>query len=678
MHGFVFIYSGLVIMTVKRKIFAYLLLPIFILLGLIQLYNFRENKSNRVNQIRYRLLDNSQIYANRIDSMLSQVSSIAVTTAQFLSVDDSFSEKTLYEVLRRNVNSNPLIYGACIAFEPGVFQGRRLFGPYAYRSGNDIRTLDVATQSYDYTAPEWEWYNAPRKLSASIWTEPFFDRGAGNIIMVTFSVPFYRYGRFAGVATVDLDLSHILELAGIDNHNHADLYILSKRGNFIYPQSSDHLIKSLQDGAAGFSKDQALRLQPLLAESLKGKSGQFIEFAGSGSKTMWASLAPIKTADWNFLEQIDPEEALMEMNNLDYLTILLIFMTLVLGGLIAWLLVGRIINPISRLSMATKEIMRGNLSVSVKPEEDDEIGHLAGSFSEMAKRLAEREQALIQLNDALETRVEEQTRELQIERDKLRLKNLKLEYDISLAREIQYSLIPQKAPADYIATLYKPMQAVGGDFFDFITFADSEKIGIFISDVSGHGVSAAFITAMIKTMVLQSGSRLENPAMLLLHLNEILQNQTAGNFITIFYGIFDPVNRSFVYSNAGQNAPYLILQNEITQLNQKSGPPVAVVPNYHLHHINKTYVNSKVNLLSGGKLVLYTDGLTEATGHQSDDMFEEIVFPYFLNEHRLHHPEVFLSNLYSRLVQFHGSEDFDDDICAICLDFKAGVISPAG
>lgn len=665
-------------MTVKRKIFAYLLIPIFILLGLIQLYNFKKNKANRVNQVQHGLTDNSEIYAHRIDSMLNQVSSIAITTAQFLSVDDSFSENTLYEVLRRNVGSNPLIYGACIAFEPGVFQGKRLFGPYAYRSGKDIKILDVATQSYDYSAPEWEWYNAPKKQSDSIWTEPFFDRGAGNIIMVTFSVPFYRYGRFAGVATVDLDLSHLLKLAGIENEDHADLFILSKNGNFIYPQSSDQLVKSLQEGWAGFSKEKALRLQPLLAESLKSKSSKLVELPGSGSKTFWASLAPIKTAEWNFLVQIDPEEALSEMNNLDNLTILLILMTLVLGVLIAWLLVGRIVNPISRLSMATKEIIRGNLSVSVKPEEDDEIGHLADNFSEMAKRLAEREQALIQLNDALETRVHEQTRELEIERDKLRLKNLKLEYDISLAREIQNNLIPQKTPADYIATLYRPMQAVGGDFFDFITFADSEKIGIFISDVSGHGVSAAFITAMVKTMVLQSGSRREDPAMLLLHLNETLQNQTAGNFITIFYGIFDPVKRTFVYSNAGQNPPYLILKNEIMQLNQKSGPPVAIIPNHHLQRIGKTYANSEVKLSSGGKLVLYTDGLTEATGYQSNDMFEDIIYPCFLDEHKLHHPEAFIANLYARLVQFRGSEDFDDDICAICLDFRIGAISSAG
>jgi len=661
-------------MTVKQKIFVYLLLPVFILLGLIQLHNYRKNKFNIVTQIRQGLSEKSQNYANRIDSMLNQVSSIAITTALFLSADETLSGKTLYDVLRRNVGNNHLIYGSCIAFEPGIFKGRRLFGPYAYRSGNSIKTLDVAVNSYDYTAPEWEWYNAPEKMSSPVWTEPFFDRGAGNIIMVTFSAPFYRHGKFAGVATVDLNLSHLLELAGI-NDEQANLYILSKNGNFVYPQNNNLLISSLMNNSLGFSKEQAVKIEPLLKDNLNDKFSQFIELPLSPDKTLWASLASIKTANWSFLVHIDPKAALSEMYNLETWTTLLIMTTLLLGTLFECYLVERIINPISRLVKATEEIIRGNLSVTVMQESNDEIGHLAGSFSVMAQRLAEREQLLKHMNDVLESRVQEQTHELQNERDKLRLKNLKMEYDISLAREIQYNLIPQKTPSDNIATLYRPMQAVGGDFFDFITFPDSENIGIFISDVSGHGVSAAFITAMIKTMVLQSGSRLEDPAILLLHLNEILQNRTAGNFITMLYGIYDPFNNTFLYANAGQNAPYLVLQGEIMQLNQKSGPPVAIVPNHHLHHLDKAYTNSTIKLPSGGKLILYTDGLTEATGHQSDDMFEEIILPEFLKEHISHHPKLFIANLYSKLVQFRGSEDFDDDICAICLDFNEEVTS---
>jgi sigma-B regulation protein RsbU (phosphoserine phosphatase) len=53
--------------------------------------------------------------------------------------------------------------------------------------------------------------------------------------------------------------------------------------------------------------------------------------------------------------------------------------------------------------------------------------------------------------------------------------------------------MPVEKPADFIFSLYKPMEMVGGDFYDFIKFRDNRKIGIFLSDVSGHGLAAAFI-----------------------------------------------------------------------------------------------------------------------------------------------------------------------------------------
>jgi len=395
-------------MPVKHKIFLYLLLPIFVVLGLIQLYDYRENRASAATRIRHEVSERAQNYANRVDSLLNQVSSVAVTTAQFLSTDESLSEQTLYEVLRRNVGDNRLIYGAAIAFEPGLFKGRPLFCPYVYRSGNGVKSIDIGTQSYDYTKPEWEWYYRPRKLSAAVWTEPYFDQGAGNITMVTFSVPFYRHGRVAGIATVDLDLGRLLELAEIQDSDQSNLFILSRGGNFVYPQNKTELIMPLLAGSAGIPKAHAVKLQPLL----DSKSTQFLEMPTADEKNLWYSMAQIKTANWSFLVRLDPEVTLKEMNKFESLIFLLILLTLVLGTFVAWFLVGRIINPIGRLANAVEEITHGNLAVVVTPESNDEVGQLARNFSSMAQRLAERERALVSLNEALESRVQERTTEL--------------------------------------------------------------------------------------------------------------------------------------------------------------------------------------------------------------------------------------------------------------------------
>jgi len=102
--------------------------------------------------------------------------------------------------------------------------------------------------------------------------------------------------------------------------------------------------------------------------------------------------------------------------------------------------------------------------------------------------------------------------DLNFERNKLQERNQIIEKDLKLEQRIQKQLIPQKNLYLFIDVLYKPMEAVGGDFYDFISFRETNTVGIFISDVSGHGAHAAFITSMIKTLILQAGSARNNPA----------------------------------------------------------------------------------------------------------------------------------------------------------------------
>ncbi len=153
--------------------------------------------------------------------------------------------------------------------------------------------------------------------------------------------------------------------------------------------------------------------------------------------------------------------------------------------------------------------------------------------------------------------VQERTRELNEERDRLKLRNDTIEEELAMARKIQQQLVPDASPVPYLHAIYKSMESVGGDFFDFIRFRDSRRLGIFISDVTGHGVPAALITSMIKSMILQAGSHRADPAEFLSYLNGLLVHRTGGNFVTAFYGVFDPDRRTITYSNAGHYPPYL-------------------------------------------------------------------------------------------------------------------------
>ena len=144
-------------------------------------------------------------------------------------------------------------------------------------------------------------------------------------------------------------------------------------------------------------------------------------------------------------------------------------------------------------------------------------------------------------NKNLENIVSSRTSELTGALNNLKHRNLIMESDLDMARKIQMRILPDESPVRNIAMFYKPIERVGGDFYDFVSFEGSEKIGIFISDVSGHGVPAAFITSLIKGSLHQSNLDENDPAAFLVFLNDFLITQTNGNFVTAFSAFIIPL-----------------------------------------------------------------------------------------------------------------------------------------
>ncbi|HOG64474.1 MAG TPA: SpoIIE family protein phosphatase, partial [Spirochaetota bacterium] len=117
------------------------------------------------------------------------------------------------------------------------------------------------------------------------------------------------------------------------------------------------------------------------------------------------------------------------------------------------------------------------------------------------------------------------------ERNKLREKNERMQSELEMARRIQLQLVPAVGPVKGLAFEYRPMTIIGGDFYDFVTFVGRPlEIGIFISDVSGHGVPAALIASMLKSTLLQSVDILDDPPALMTRLNDTLVSKTNDNF----------------------------------------------------------------------------------------------------------------------------------------------------
>jgi len=266
-------------------------------------------------------------------------------------------------------------------------------------------------------------------------------------------------------------------------------------------------------------------------------------------------------------------------------------------------------------------------------------------------------------------KIEEKNSIISNQKRELELRNITLENDLTLAKAIQKEFIPKKMPNKKIHAIYKPMEAIGGDFYDFIHFEDEDLLGIIISDVSGHGVPAALITAMFKGYIEEAGDLKLYPSELLIQLNKTLLPLTGMNFITVFYGIFNKKTYSLKYVNAGHTIPFIIRDQKISSLLGKRSVPIAIFNNEQLIEHKKTFFENEITLEKGSRMVLYTDGLTEARNLSTPmEDFERTTLFSVLTDKADDTPKAFIKRIYSELIKYKGDENLEDDVCIICLD----------
>ncbi|QDV38637.1 PP2C family protein-serine/threonine phosphatase [Tautonia plasticadhaerens] len=185
--------------------------------------------------------------------------------------------------------------------------------------------------------------------------------------------------------------------------------------------------------------------------------------------------------------------------------------------------------------------------------------------------------------------------------------------ELNRVAEIQRSLLPKilpDIPHLSVAAHYQTSQWAGGDYYDFFELSDG-KWGLLIADVSGHGTPAAVMMAITHAVAHGHPGHPDPPSKLLEHVNDRLSRLYTADgaaFVTAFYAIFDPATRTLSYANAGHNPPRLkrCSDGSIGGLDAVGGLPLGVFPGIQ-------YEQATAPLTPGDQLVLYTDGITDAT-----------------------------------------------------------------
>ena len=194
----------------------------------------------------------------------------------------------------------------------------------------------------------------------------------------------------------------------------------------------------------------------------------------------------------------------------------------------------------------------------------------------------------------------------------------RLEKELDVAREIQFKILPSKTPECThlkIASLFVPAFEVGGDYYDFFNLGE-QKLGFVVADVSGKGISAAFIMAEVKGIFESLAKIIDSPRELLIKVNEILKNSLdKKSFVTAIYGIVDGKNSKVILSRCG-HTPILYSHDNLIERLTPAG--IGLGLDYSGSFTN-TIKEMEINLKNNDILVFYSDGITESKNHNMED-----------------------------------------------------------
>ena len=229
------------------------------------------------------------------------------------------------------------------------------------------------------------------------------------------------------------------------------------------------------------------------------------------------------------------------------------------------------------------------------------------------------------------------------------------EREIAEARAIQEKLLPREIsqmPGYEIASAWQSARIVGGDYFDILPL-DEKMLGICIADVAGKGMPAALLMSNLQAAVRGLSSLSVAPNLLCSRLNSIVfRNTDSDRFITFFYAQLEGPIRRLTYVNAGHNAPFVVRSDGSHERLREGGPVLGVFA-------SRNYEMGSAQLSPGDRLILFTDGVTEACSVEGEE-FGEARLLRLLQDHRMLSADELQAKILDVVGEFTGGRWQDD------------------
>ena len=528
----------------------------------------------------------AQEAAQRLDNALHVVT-ITTHGISDLVGNAQLSPDELTTTLRAMVNATPGCVGGLLILEPRT----RDDAPFArYVAGNG-RDRDFVADGYPFR--DQGWYQRTVASPGGWWSEPYLNRTAGDVWMVTYNMPLREPGRGArtrGMVSLDLPLANLTDL--VDALAHLPgwrVTLVAPAGTLaLNPEVGVAQLETLDEYIQRVGRTdlheaaQAVRVrQPLQYAHVDAVSGE----------RRYTVVEPVGGSGWTLLVAQSYELIMARLTEA-------LWMLAAVGALLALLcmlvvrkLARHISQPVEGLSSSAARLAQGDYSAPVPfLQRRDEVGQMARTLEHARGSIR---QQLSEIEDMTAARQ-------------------KLESELSIAREIQQAMLPpgrvidrEHAHLEAYARL-EPAKAVGGDFYCFIE-TDADGLWFAIGDVSDKGVPAALFMARTVTVLEVAASTHASPERVLAEASRrLVQGNDACMFATVLCGRVDVRSGACVLASAGHDAPLMLLADgRHEELPLQPGPPLGF-------EVGDAFPLWSGQLPAGATLLAWTDGITEA------------------------------------------------------------------
>jgi sigma-B regulation protein RsbU (phosphoserine phosphatase) len=591
-------------------------------------------------------------FANNMSQKLRAVVEVTESLASFLEQSPRLPKEDLLSLIRRQVHRVPDVFGSTAAFEPNAFdKDIGEFAPYYYKTRDGLRYVQLGEGPYDYFLKDW--YRKPKELEVPVWSKPYFDEGGGDVIMATYSCPFFELDKdgkrtkFRGVVTADISVGWLTkELSELKVLKGGYSFLISAEGTFLVHPNHRFVMKESLFSLA--EKDGNTELSDIGRAILTRKSGILDIGKALSDQSAYLAFSRLPTNGWS-LGVVYPKRSLFS----GVISLLKTNVALAATGLMLLLVVSlavarTVTRPLRHMVRATEQVALGDLDIDLSLiRSKDEVGRLAEAFTHMSMDLKKYIRDLTEATAAKE----------------------RIESELAVASRIQRSVVPSvfsdcpESDGFDIYAVMNPAREIGGDFYEFFR-VDEDNLCFAVGDVSDKGVPAAFFMATTVFLIRSLAREGARPDQILTRINrELAEGNDSCMFVTVFCGELNLKTGKLFYSNGGHEPPCLLTpQQTIATLAGTNGPAIGLADDL-------VYTGEIIDFPKGSTLFAYTDGLTEAQD-QNRELFSEERLRDELLRLKTRNVKQIVEGMMIALTSFAQGAPREDDITMMALRFN--------